>query len=362
MPKRANEPIPEERATVLVVDDDRSMCELVAVWLRAQGHTCLIATTAAEGREALRDPRVSLCLCDLDLGPQSGLELAEEAGNLAPEVALVMMSGTDDVTAVEQTLRLGAYDYLLKPFRESELAIAVRNAFHRRRFELESRDLHRRLEEAVETRTLELALSREETIQRLAQAIEFRDASTGQHVERMSELCRMLARRVGIAAGRAALIRTASLLHDIGKLGIPDRILSKPDSLESDEWEEMKTHTTLGHRLLSGSSSELVELAATIALTHHERVDGTGYPSGLSGEEIPIEGRIAAVCDVFDALTSSRPYRERPFTVDEAAAVMRADRGGAFDAPILDIFLSSLDEVKRISARYAENGNLVTAA
>jgi putative two-component system response regulator len=362
MPKRANEPIPGESATVVVVDDDRGLCELVAVWLRAQGLTCLIATTAAEGREALRDPRVSLCLCDLDLGPQSGLELAEEVGELAPEVALVMMSGSDDVTAVEQSLRLGAYDYLLKPFRESELAIAVRNAFHRRRYELESRDLHRRLQEAVESRTLELALSREETIQRLARAIDFRDSTTGQHVERMSEFCRMLARRVGIAAHRAALIRTASLLHDIGKLGIPDRILSKPGSLESGEWEEMKSHTTLGHQLLSGSTSELVELAATIALTHHERVDGTGYPNGLSGEEIPMEGRIAAVCDVFDALTTSRPYRERPYTFDEAAAVMRAERSGAFDAPILDIFLSSLDEVKRISARYAENGNLVTAA
>jgi putative two-component system response regulator len=362
MPKRAIQPIPGEQATVVVVDDDRWLCELVAVWLHAQGHDCLIATTAAEGREALRDPRVSICICDVDLGPHSGLELAEDVGILAPEVALVMMSGSDDITAVEQSLRLGAYDYLLKPFRESELAIAVRNAFHRRRLELDSRDLHRRLEEAVETRTLELALSREETIQRLARAIEFRDSTTGQHVERMSELCRMLAGRVGLAAQRAALIRTASLLHDIGKLGIPDRILAKPDSLEGDEWEEMKTHTTLGHRLLSGSHSELVELAATIALTHHERVDGTGYPSGLSGAEIPIEGRIAAVCDVFDALTSPRPYRERAFTVDEAAAVMRAERGGAFDAPILDIFLSSLDEVERISARYAQNGNLVTAA
>jgi putative two-component system response regulator len=361
MPQHAAEPDVGRPATVLVVDDDWGLCQLVATWLRTQGHDCLIATTAAEGRDVLRTAEVSLCLCDLDLGAQSGLELAQEIGDLAPEVALVMMSGSDDVTAVEQSLRCGAYDYLLKPFRESELAIAVRNAFHRRRFELESRDLRRRLEEAVESRKLELALSREETIQRLARAIEFRDTTTGQHVERMSEFCRMLARRVGIAPDRAALIRTASLLHDIGKLGIPDRILAKPGRLADDEWDEMKRHTLLGHRLLSGSSSELVELAATIALTHHERVDGSGYPSGFSGDDIPIEGRIAAVCDVFDALTSPRPYRERPFTVEEAMGIMRAERGRAFDAPVLDIFFSALDDVKRIRARYADNGNLVAA-
>jgi putative two-component system response regulator len=362
MPKRAPYPGSGEPAAILVVDDDPALCELVAVWLRAQGHHPLIATTAGEGREALRKREVELCLCDLDLGRDSGLELARDIGDLAPDVAVVMMSGSDDVAAVEQSLVLGAYDYLLKPFRESELAIAVRNAFHRRRIEQESRELQRQLSEVLEFRTLELALSREETIQRLARAIEFRDSSTGQHVERMSEFCRLLAVRVAIPADRAALIRTASLLHDIGKLGIPDRILLKPAGLDEDEWDRMKRHTTLGHQLLSGSSSELVELAATIALTHHERVDGSGYPNGLRGDEIPIEGRIAAVCDVFDALTSSRPYRERPYTVEEALAIMRAERDGALDPDVLDVFLDALDEVKRIRARYADNGNLVTAA
>jgi putative two-component system response regulator len=346
----------------LVVDDDRGLCELVAVWLRAQGYDCLIATTADEGREALWSRGVSLCLCDLDLGPRSGIELAQEIGELAPEVALVMMSGSDDVTSVDQALRVGAYDYLLKPFRESELAIAVRNAFHRRRFEQESRALHQRLREAVETRTVELALSREETIQRLARAIEFRDSTTGRHVERMSEFCRMLARRIGVPSDRAALIRTASLLHDVGKLGIPDRILAKPATLDEHEWEEMKTHTTLGHQLLSGSNSELMELAAKIALTHHERVDGSGYPSRLRGDEIPVEGRIGAVCDVFDALTSTRPYRSWAFAVDEAVGVMRSERAGAFDPEILDIFFSSLDEVQHIRSRYADSGSVLTAA
>jgi putative two-component system response regulator len=256
---------------------------------------------------------------------------------------------------VQQALELGAYDYLLKPFRESELAIAVKNALHRRRLEQESQELRRRLEDAV-------ALSREETIHRLARAIEFRDTPTGRHVERMSEYCRMLAQRLGIPGPRAALIQTASLLHDIGKLGIPDRILSKPGKLTPEERREMQRHTKLGHQLLSGSSSELVELAATIALTHHERVDGTGYPHSLHGEQIPIEGRVAAVCDVFDALTSPRPYRAKPFSFDAAVDIMRAERRGAFDADVLDAFLGSLDDVRRIRTRHADNGTVLSAA
>jgi putative two-component system response regulator len=163
----------------------------------------------------------------------------------------------------------------------------------------------------------------------------------GRHVERMSAHCRMVALRFGISAPRAALIEAASLLHDVGKLGIPDRILSKCGPLSEDERSEMQSHTTLGHRLLAGSSSELLELAATIALTHHERVDGRGYPRNLRGGQIPLEGRIAAVCDVFDALTSARPYRARPFTFDEAAEVMSAERGGAFDPDVVDAFFAS---------------------
>jgi putative two-component system response regulator len=354
MPKRAIQPL-TGRSAVLVVDDDRGICELTSVLLKGQGYECEVATTPDEAREALRRRRISLCLCDLYLGSHSGFEFAQEIAELAPEVALVMMSGSDDAEVVEQALVLGAYDYLLKPFRESELAIAVKNALHRRQLEQESRELRRRLEDAV-------ALSREETIHRLARAVEFRDTPTGRHVERMSAYCRMLALRLGIPGPRAALIQTASLLHDIGKLGIPDRILSKPAKLSEEERREMEQHTTLGHKLLSGSSSELVELAATIALTHHERVDGAGYPRNLNGEEIPVEGRIAAVCDVFDALTSSRPYRARPFTFEEAIEIMRHERGGAFDPEILDTFLDSLDEVRQIRSRHADNGNVLSAA
>jgi putative two-component system response regulator len=365
MRKRASQPLlgvgrhgdPGDETVVLVVDDDPHLRELIARTLQDGGYAYRLAADAAAARKHLRArPAPSVCLLDIHLDESSGLDFARELSSLAPDVAVVMMSGVDELAVAEQALSLGAFDYLVKPFRLSELLIAVATALHRRRLEQESRELHRKLETAVELRTLELALSREETIQRLARAVEFRDTPTGQHVERMSAYCRMLASKLGCSPDRAALIRTASLLHDIGKLGIPDRILSKPGKLTGEEWGEMQTHTTLGHQLLSGSSSELVELAATIALTHHERVDGDGYPRGLGDGEIPLEGRIAAVCDVFDALTSARPYRRRAYTLQEALAIMRAERGRAFDPEIFDTFVDSLDEVKRIRARYEDAG------
>ncbi len=311
----------------------------------------------------LRSDGIDVCLCDVDLGTEgSGLDLAAELRGLGQSVAVVMMSGYDDTSLAEEALRTGAYHYLVKPFRNSELVIAVANAFHRRGLEQESAALRRELEATVAKRTLELALSREETIHRLARAVEFRDFHTGLHVERMAAFCRMIALRLGLPPDRCSLIRTASLLHDVGKLGIPDRILVKPGPLSEGERAEIEEHTTLGHRILRGSTSELIQLAAEIALSHHERFDGTGYPQGLSGEEIPLEGRIAAVCDVFDALTSSRPYRPRAFTQDEAVELLRYERGKAFDPEILDAFLGALDDVDRIQARYADPNGARTAA
>jgi putative two-component system response regulator len=166
----------------------------------------------------------------------------------------------------------------------------------------------------------------------------------------MSAYCGLLASRLGVGAGRAALIATASLLHDVGKLTVPDQILLKRGPLTAEERRVMQDHTIHGFELLAGSRSELGELAATIALTHHERFDGAGYPRGLDGEQIPLVGRIAAVGDVFDALTSSRPYRVRPYTLDEARAVLRNERGRAFDPEVLDAFVGSFDEVRRISS------------
>jgi response regulator RpfG family c-di-GMP phosphodiesterase len=207
------------------------------------------------------------------------------------------------------------------------------------------------LSEAVAVRQAigQLDSSREETITRLALAAEFRDNDTARHTERVSLYSQLLAERLGFGSARAEAIRIASVMHDVGKIGVSDTILLKPGPLTADEFEQMKLHTTFGHRILGNSGVELLDLAALIALTHHERMDGSGYPAGLRGGAIPIEGRIVAVADVFDALTSRRVYRYA-LTVDSAIETMRAGRGTLFDAQVLDSFVSGLDDILAIRA------------
>lgn len=207
------------------------------------------------------------------------------------------------------------------------------------------------LSEAIATRSAieQLDGSREETIRRLALAAEFRDEDTARHTERVSRYSRLLAERLGLGDERAELIRIASVMHDVGKIGVSDTILLKPGPLTAEEFEQIKLHTSFGHRILGGSHVDLLDLAAKIALTHHERVDGTGYPRKLRGEEIPIEGRIVAVADVFDALTSPRVYRPA-MSIESAIETMRAGRGTQFDAQVLDTFLDALDEILSIRA------------
>ncbi|MFL5884501.1 MAG: CHASE2 domain-containing protein [Thermoleophilaceae bacterium] len=194
------------------------------------------------------------------------------------------------------------------------------------------------LERTVEERTARLHESQIEIVRRLAEASESRDPETGEHIERISEMCRRLASAAGVADEEAELIGYASTLHDLGKIAIPDRILLKPDKLDPDEWEIMKTHAAIGSSMLSGSHSELVQLAEAIALTHHERWDGTGYPTGLRGDEIPLPGRICAICDVYDALRSKRPYKGA-WSLDDTLEEIARCSGTQFDPRLVDVFL-----------------------
>jgi putative two-component system response regulator len=259
-----------------------------------------------------------------------------------------MVTGLDDSALAQAALASGAYGYVIKPFTPNELIIAVANALRRRTLEIENRAHRETLEELVRVRTAalqssaeQLRLSHEETVRRLAAAIEYRDYETGGHTDRMSRYACVLATHCGLDP---ELMRLASSMHDVGKVGLPDSILLKPGALTADERREMEGHTEMGYAILSGSGSGLLDLAATIALAHHERFDGSGYPRGLSGEGIPIEGQIAAIADVFDALTSDRPYRVA-FSVQEATSRMRRGRGTHFNPALLDMFFAAIDEI-----------------
>ena len=201
--------------------------------------------------------------------------------------------------------------------------------------------------------TRELLLAQEDTVERLSIAAEFRDDETARHVQRMSRYSALLTTKAGEDAERAELVRIASVMHDVGKIGIPDSILLKPGKLTPEERRIMEQHSEIGYRILSGSRSHVLTLAAQIAWTHHERIDGTGYPRKLAGDDIPFEGRVAAIADVFDALPSHKVYK-KAFPLGQAVDIMRDGRGTHFDARLLDLFLDSMDEVIRIKERFAD--------
>jgi putative two-component system response regulator len=342
-------------ARILIVDDEAQVRKLLQRVLEGDGHVTASAADVASGLARLREDGFELVLCDVSMPGESGLDFVGRASAIDPDVATVMVSAADDPALAERALDLGAYGYVVKPFRTSELSIAVANALRRRRLEIENRSHREQLEQVVLERTgalrqavttlegkeQELRRSHEETIHRLARAAEFRDQETGQHVERVSRYCSLLAERLDLDDEQEELLRLASPLHDIGKIAIPDRILLKPARLTADERRLMETHAEIGHRMLAGSGQELLELAAVIALTHHEHYDGGGYPRGLSGDGIPLVGRIVAVADVFDALTSDRVYRPA-MSAEETVKVMRMGRGVHFDPAALDALLDSL--------------------
>ena len=350
---------PHER--ILIVDDEDQIRTLLARLLGAHGYTCLTAESAGAARRVLKENRVALVLSDVNMPGESGIDFTREVLAHHPDTAVVMVTGMDDRSYADAAIELGAYGYMLKPFKPNELIINVGNALRRRALEIENRSSREELEQTVLSRTTalretitqlehsdaELRRLREETIRRLSWAAEFRNQETGEHIVRMSLYCTLLARLAGLDADRAEAIRIASPMHDVGKIGIPDRILLKPGRLTEEEREVMEAHTEIGYRILAGSGVDLLDLAARMALTHHERIDGAGYPAGAAGDEIPIEGRICAIADVFDALTSDRVYRQA-FQPDEARALMLEGRGTQFDAELLDLFVGSFDDVLAI--------------
>ena len=352
---------------LLIVDDEEPIRRLLGHLLRAHGYETVMASEAKEARARLEETPFALVLCDVNMPGESGMDLVRNVLNQYPHTAAIMVTGLDSALLANAALDMGAFGYIVKPFEANEVLINVNNALRRRRLEIEN-CLHREnLEEAIRTRTMalqqalewlersekELRLSREETIQRLAIAAEYRDSATAQHIQRMSHYCELLARRYGLSNERCDLIRTASPMHDIGKIGTPDHVLLKPGKFTQDEFNVIAQHAEIGYRILAGSDAEILNVAATIALTHHERWDGSGYPRKLKGEAIPIEGRIASIADAFDALTTARVYKPA-FAFDHAVALMSKHRGEHFDPELLDVFLASLSDIKRVHERYAD--------
>jgi putative two-component system response regulator len=332
---------------ILVLDDQEIIRVQLKRILKRSGFTVLEAPDAQMALEILNREPVDLLLSDIQMPGMTGLDLMHALAHRIPDIAVIMVSGMDNLEMAMKCLHYGAYGYVLKPFKTSGILIAVANALRRRMLELEHRDREDILARKVREQTEEIRSSREEISYRLLSASEHRDNETGAHVRRIGLCAAEMARILGWDPAGVASIMAAAPMHDIGKIGVPDRILQKDGPLTDEEWIIMKTHTTMGANILRDSGVAFIQMGARIAASHHERFDGTGYPMGLIGTQIPLEARLTCLVDVYDALCSKRVYKHA-WTEDEALGYLKEQQGKHFDPAILELFLDHYDAFRRI--------------
>lgn len=340
---------------ILVVDDEPENIDVLGSIL----HDEYEVKVALNGEKALQiadsAPQPDLILLDIMMPAMDGYEVCKElkANPRTAKIPVIFVTGMDEVSNETRGFSLGAVDFITKPV--SPAIVRARVKTH-----LALYDQNRILEEKVLEQTAQLVAAASnlkasslETILRLTHAAEYKDEDTGAHIQRMSNFAAAVARRLGLNEETVECILYAAPMHDVGKIGIPDRILLKPAKLDDEEWNLMKQHTLIGGKILQGSQSAHIRLGEVIALTHHEKWDGSGYPYGLKGSRIPLAGRIVAIADVFDALTSARPYKE-PFSLEKSFAIIREGRGGHFDPKVVDAFFAIKEEILAIKDRFQD--------
>jgi putative two-component system response regulator len=338
------------RARILIVDDEVTNVELLRRLLERAGFQRVVTTTdSRKTKDLYLEFRPDLILLDLHMPHLDGLAVMQELNQIAEATYLPVLILTGDLSpeARRDALSRGAKDFLQKPFSVDEVLLRIGTLLETRFLYLQIQSQNQMLEAKVRERTRELESAQIEIIERLAKAAEFRDDNTGQHTERVGQLAALIAKEIGLPDGQVSLIRRAAPLHDVGKIGIPDTILLKLGKLTGDEFDIVKTHTTIGARILSGSRFPILRLAEEIAFSHHERWDGHGY-AGMSRDSIPLTGRIVAVADVFDALTQQRPYKEAWPIVDAIGEIDR-QRRRQFDPSLVDAFLKIIEKQQRLA-------------
>lgn len=338
-------------ARILIVDDELINTVLLERLLRSVGYADVTRTTEPEDAvatfaDALAAGRPFDLLCtDLHMPRLSGLEVMDAVTAQVPDdefFPILVLTADVSPEAEQDALTRGAKDFLTKPFRKDQIRLRVANLLRSRHLQAKLRQHADHLEKTVRERTIELEAARLDVLERLAAAAEYRDYTTGRHTHRVGLLSALLAERLGHASAEVELIRRAAPLHDVGKIGIPDHILLKPGKLTHDEFAQMQGHVDVGARLLAHGRSKLINLAQEIAETHHERWDGSGYPHGRAGDDIPLVGQIVAVADVFDTLVNERPYK-RAWPIDDALAEIRRQRGRWFAPRVVDAFFEVID-------------------
>ncbi|NQV57695.1 MAG: response regulator [Rhodospirillales bacterium] len=350
-------------ARILVVDDNATNVQLLETMLSHAGYENVQTTTDPTAvLDLYKKWNFDLILLDIRMPKMDGFEVMGALRQVVNEdyLPILAITAQTDMETRLRALKEGAKDFVNKPFNHLEVLNRIENMLKIKTLNNERRWQNEILEAKVRERTvqleernLELHDTRLEIIRRLGRAGEYRDNETGMHVVRMSKGCQQLALAAGLGEEFSEAILNASPMHDVGKIGIPDHILLKPGKLDADEWEIMKTHSAIGADIIGEFDSEVMQMAHAIALTHHEKWDGLGYPNGLKGEGIPIVGRISAISDVFDALTSERPYK-KPWTTEDALNFINENSGSQFDPDLVQVFNGIYNEILAIRTDFAD--------
>ncbi|WP_415397983.1 HD domain-containing phosphohydrolase [Sulfurimonas sp. CS5] len=346
-------------AVVLLCDDELMNRKVASKILMKENFSVIEAKNGIEAIEILKTNRVDLILMDLMMPLMDGYEATKiiKANEELSAIPLIIISAISDKSSITRGLELGADEYLTKPFDIIEFRLRIKNAIkigiyqnmlkdHKSLLEFQVKEKTKELHKAL----LEIQKSERDIVSILGKTAEFRDNETSAHTVRVGEISALIAKKFGWSEDQVELIKLASPMHDIGKIGIEDNILLKPGKLDDDEFSRMKEHAYIGYLILSEKETPLLKLASEIAYTHHEKYDGSGYPRALSGDEIPLSGAIVAVVDVFDALLSERPYK-KAFSLKTTLEIINRDSGSHFNPKVVELFMSSLDEILDIRQR-----------
>lgn len=353
----------EEKAVILAVDDEPRNLKLLEAMLRPMGYTIITVTDGQSAVRAASEKSVDVVLLDIMMPGLSGFDTAKilKEDEATKTIPIVMVTALSDITDRVRALEAGADDFLTKPVDISELRARISSLLKVKRYNDYMKNHQRELEIEVGKRTSELRGAYEkikkytlDSIIRLTRASEYRDEDTGSHIMRMSRYSAAVAARMGLNENAVESILLAAPMHDIGKIGIPDRILLKPGKLTEDEWAVMKQHTVFGGKILEDSDTPILRMGEMIALGHHERWDGNGYPGGIAGKKIPLAARIVSIADIFDALTSKRPYKE-PFTIEKSFDLIAGMKGSSLDPDVVDAFFSIEKEIVDIMKLYSDD-------